>query len=342
MKNIIRSEKFTTKDICMIIPTYNRAEDIDKTLASLLGKKYIPGKIIIGDQSKDDKTKKVVKKYSKKLLIEYFHSDIPSANITANIGIKKARGKFLLILTAGDDVDFIDEYFEEMIKEFNEHTEVIGIGGAEIEVEEYDFKKFKNKISNFLLKLFFLPHKENHKFKITGPYGNTSTPKVEKEIRDAQWLPGFNECVKSKVYQDYLWPEIKGYDVLSDIDSSYRVYRKYGKGSLVITPRCKVHHRYSHAARYVERKRIFVNHEDHFSFYYLHFNNFIGQLKLLWSLIGIVLGNIARVFINPKKASSDTLKFNVQAIYYCYNNKENIKKKDYRIFLNDDLSMKIL
>ncbi len=333
-------KKLTAQDICLIIPTYNRAEDINKTLSSLLNKKNIPGKIIIGDQSKDEKTKKIAKEFSKKLPIEYFYSDIPSANITNNIAIKKARDKYLLILTAGDDVDFFDNYFEEMIKEFNEHKEVIGIGGAEAEAEKYDFNKFKNKIANLFLRLFFLPHKEKQKFRVTGPYGNTSSPKVEREIRDAQWLPGFNECLRSEIYKDYLWPEIKGYDVLSDIDSSYRIYKKYGKGSLIITPKCKVHHRYSHAARYIEKKRIFVNHEDHFSFFYMHFNNFSGRLKMLWSLIGIVLGNYTRVFFSPKKPFSEAFKYNLQAIYYCYKNRKNIKNKNYRAFLNKDLTMK--
>ena len=334
-----KKDKFTTDDICLIIPTYNRAEDIEKTLLSLLNKKYLPGKIIIGDQSKDDKTRKIARKYSRKLPIDYFHSNIPSANITNNIGIRKARDKYALILTAGDDVDFIDEYFKEMAEYFNKKPKVIGIGGAEVEYEEYDFKKFKNKLANFFLRLFFLPHKEKNRFRIVGPYGNTSSPKVEKDI-SAQWIPGFNECLRSEVYKNYLWPEIKGYDVLSDIDSSYRIYKKYGEGSLIITTKCKVHHRYSHAARYVEKKRIFVNHEDHFSFYYIHFNDFTGKLKLLWSLVGIIVGNFFRLFIKPKKAYLDSLKYNLQAIYYCYKNRNDIKKKNYRTFLNDDLSMK--
>ena len=59
------------------------------------------------------------RKYSRKLPIDYFHSNIPSANITNNIGIRKARDKYALILTAGDDVDFIDEYFKEMAEYFN-------------------------------------------------------------------------------------------------------------------------------------------------------------------------------------------------------------------------------
>jgi len=325
----------------MIVPTYNRAKDISKTLASLSGKKHIPGKIIIIDQSKDDKTKKVVKKYSEKLPVEYIHLNILSANIAGNIGIKKARDKYPLILTTGDDVDFLENYFEKLIEEFNEHPEVMGIGGAEISADKYDFKKFVNKISNLLLKIFFLPYKEDHKFRVIGPYGNTSGPQIKKEIRNAQWLPGFNECLRSEIYKDYLWPETKGYDVLSDIDSSYRIYKKYGKGSLVLTPKCKVHHRESSAARYDDKKRIFVNHEDHFSFYYMHFDNLPGKLKLLLSLTGIMLGNFIRTILQPKKENSDNLRYNLQAILYCYKHRRDIKSGIYRTFLNDDLTMKM-
>jgi len=334
-----KMKKLTEKDVCMIIATYNRAEDLNRTLSTLIKNKNIPGKIIIVDQSKDDKTKKVVGEYKKKLPVEYIYCKIPSADISMNMGIKKARNKFELILTTADDVDFLVGYIKSALKEFNKHQEVMAIGGTNT-LEEYNFTKLSSKLNNLLFKIFFLPFKENHKFRIIGPYGNTSSPKVEKEIKDAEWIPGFNMTTRSEVYKDYLWPEIRGYNVIDDIDSSYSIYRKYGKGSLVITPKCKVFHRFSQAARYAEKKRIFVNHEDHFSYYYRHFKNFGGTIKLIISLVGIILGNAIRLLIKPNKNNFLNLKFNIGAIAYCIKHKEDIKNKRYRTFLNKDLSMK--
>lgn len=332
--------KLTEKDICVIIATYNRASDIEKTLFSLVKNKNIPGKIVIVDQSKDNGTKKIVVRYKKKLPIEYMHCRIPSADISMNIGIKKYRKKFPLILTAGDDVDFLKDYMKNITREFNSHPDVMAIGGVNYP-EKYNFDKLKNKMSNLLLRIFFLPFRENQKFRITSAYGHTSSPVVKGEIRDAQWIPGFNTCWRSQIYEKYLWPEIRGYNVIDDIDSSYRVYKKYGKGSLVITTKCKVYHRWSKVGRYAEKKRIFVNHEDHFSFYYMHFENFKGKLKIVWSLVGIIIGNFFRFIAKPSKLLFLNLKYNIEAIAYCYKNRENIKNKKYRIFLDENLNMKI-
>lgn len=336
----MKDKKLTKKDICMLIATYNRPDDIDKTIKFLITSRNVPGKIIIIDQSKDKKTKKIVEKHMKKLSIEYLYCPVPSADISMNKGIVRARDRFPLLLTSGDDVDFFPGYMENIVKEFNGNRKIMAIGGTETDQEDYDFKNIKNIFENILLRIFFLPFKEDHKFRITSPYGHTSSPKTNKEIKDAQWIPGFNTCWRSEVYQDYLWPEIRGYNVIDDIDSSYRVYKKYGEESLLITPKCKVHHRESPVARYNDKKRIFVNHEDHFSYFYMHFNNPLGKIKLVWSLTGIILGNILRWAAKLGKENFDMLKNNVEAINYCIKNKENIKNRRYRLFLNDDLSMK--
>jgi GT2 family glycosyltransferase len=332
------TRKLTKNDICIIIPTYNRAEDMSITLKSIIQNKNIPGRIVVTDQSKDDKTRNVIENYKKILPLEYIHCEIPSTNISVNIALKKYHNKYKLILTMADDVDLLENYLDEMLKEFNKNTKVVAIGGAEIEKpKENEIKKTPN---DYLLSLFFLPHKTSDKFKIVGPYGNTHSPEINKPIRDAQWIPGFNTCVKSYFYKNYLWPKTRGYDVLSDIDSTYRIYKKYGEGSLVITPECKVHHRYSHVARYDDKKRIFVNHEDHFSYYYMHFYNFLGTFQLIWSLIGIVLGNTLRFAFKPNKKNFNALRYNLQSVAYSIKNRKNIRNKKYRIFLNNDLSMK--
>jgi len=329
----------TKKDVCLVIATYNRPDDVERTLKSLIKNENVPGKIIIIDQSKDDRTKNAVEALKIKLPVEYIFCKTLSADISMNIGIRKARNKFKIILTSGDDVDFLKGYMKEMLTEFNNDSKVMAIGGMNA-AEKYDFNKYGNKMANLFLKLAFLPYRADHKFKITGPYGHTDSPIIKRRINDAQWIPGFNMAARSEVYKEYLWPEIPGYNVLDDIDSSYVIYKKYGSGSLVISPKCKTLHRHSMVERYVEKKRIFVNHEDHFAFYYLHFNNFIGTIKLLWSINGIIIGNLMRVIAKPNKNNLLGLVYNVEGILCAYKNRKKINKKKYRSFLNKDLSLK--
>ncbi|MDD5012052.1 MAG: glycosyltransferase [Candidatus Nanoarchaeia archaeon] len=336
----MKDKKLTEKDTCLLIATYNRAEDIEKTFDSLIKNKNIPGKVVIIDQSKNEETKLVVNKYKKRLPIDYIYCNIPSADISMNMGIKKYRDKFPILITSGDDVDFLENYLDEVIKEFNNNPKIMAIGGKDISSgNSYNFDSPGNKIKNLILRIFFLPFKENHKFRITGPYGHTSSPIINENI-EVQWIPGVNTCWRSEIYKNYLWPEIKGYNVIDDIDSSYHVYKEYGKGSLMMIPKCRVYHRYSHAGRYDDKKRIFVNHEDHFSYFYMYFNNPLGKIKLFLSLAGIIIGNFLRFIFRPKKETFNGLVYNVQAIRYCLKNRKDIENKKYRLYLNEDLSMK--
>lgn len=332
-------KSFTEKDICIIIPTYNRSDDVNRTLKTLFESKNSPGKIIVVDQSKDDKTKKVVKKFASKFNIEYVFSKIPSSSIAENIGVERAKKKYSLLLICGDDLDFYPDYLKNLAKEFDD-PKVMGAGGADIKTEEMFVDSFKGKIASFALKCFFLPHNTPNKFKVVGPYGNTISHIVRRKVSDAQWVPGFNNCFRREVYNDYKFMEYKGYNVLEDIDCSYNVYKKFGKGSLVISPDYKVYHRYSTVARYPEKKRIFINHEDHFAFFYKYFNNFSGRVKMVWSILGISLGNVLRAIFKHDKESYLKMVYNFQAIAYSYKNRKNIKAGKLRNYLDENLNLK--
>lgn len=329
----------TPKDVALVIPTYNRADDVDRTLRVLIKNKNIPGHVYIVDQSKDDKTKNVVQKYAKKIPVQYVFSDTPSSSKAENIGVRLAKKKYKLILISGDDMDYLPGYMQNLVKEFNEHPELMGLGGMDVQAGAARHVS-RSKLATFLLNLFFLPSAEDHKFRVTGPYGLTSSPVIKRPIRDAQWIPGFNNCFRREVYENYAFPESKGYNVLEDIDCTYTVYKKYGLGSLLITPACKVWHRESQAARYPAKKRILVNHEDHFAFYYRHFHTPLGTIKMIWSLLGIVLGNVGRALVRREKEAFLHTKYVLQGILLAYRNREKIKRNKFRTFLNEDLSLK--
>ena len=328
-----------SNDVALVIPTYNRAKDVDRTLRVLIKSKNVPGQVFIVDQSEDGKTREVIKKYAKHCPIKYVFSKQPSSSRAENIGVQLAKKKYKLVLISGDDMDYMSGYMKNLVKEFNEHPELMGLGGMDVQAGAA--RHFtRSKIATFILRMFFLPIPEDHKFRVTGPYGSTSSPEIKRPIRDAQWIPGFNNCFRREVYEEYAFPESKGYNVLEDIDCSYNVYKKYGKGSLVITPNCKVWHRESQAARYPPKKRILVNHEDHFAFYYRHFHTPLGTLKMLWSLLGIVLGNSTRALAHREKEAFLHAKYVFQGIWLAYKNRDKIKHNKFRTFLNEDLSLK--
>ena len=67
---------YSLKDVSVIIPTYNRADDLRETLDSF--KEIIPkiGEVIVVDQSTEDKTKKLVQNL-KNAKIRYIYSSYP-------------------------------------------------------------------------------------------------------------------------------------------------------------------------------------------------------------------------------------------------------------------------
>ena len=330
----------TKKDMAIVIATYNRHEEVERTLKIMKKNRNVPKIIFIIDQSKDGKTKGIVKSYSSSLPVHYVLLKTPSSSIAKNIGInksKKAGAKLILIVD--DDVDLNLGYLNTMLYEFNSNPELMGATASDVP-ENYKLHSLKNILANIYFKFFFLPHKEDHKFRMLSPYGNTSSPIVNKTISDAAWLLGFNMCYRAEVFRDYKMPESRGYNVLEDIDSSYYTFKKYGSGSLAVLPSGLVWHRFSPTARYEEKKRIFVNHEDHFYFYYTYFKSSLDTFKFYWSILGILIGNSFRLISKPKKENYLHLKYIIQAIAYCYKHRNEIKNGKLRKFLNDDLSMK--
>ena len=333
------------KDVCILIPTYNRSEDLEKLLKSIILQKEHPAKLIILDQSKNEKTKNMAQIYLKKnKFIEYKHYKIPSKNNALNDALIKIKNKFKIIILIDDDAELIQGFIKEVLKEFNSNPKIMGVGAVDIndhnKFNSQEFKTIKFRVLNLFLGFMLLPHKDNHKFKILGPYGNTASSRIEKDIRDCEWIPGFVMCYRTEVFDNYKIPERIGYDVSEDIDLGYHTYTKYGKGSLVIPEKIKVYHNYSQIERYPDKKRIFVNHEDHFNFYYRYFYNLGGTLKLIWELFWINFLNILRVIIKPKKENFLKTKYLWQALYYCMKYRKRIKNGESRMFLNEDLSMK--
>lgn len=326
------------RDVCIVIATYNRSNDLDQTLKKIYSERNVPGNIIVVDQSKNKDTLDVVKKHKKLLPIKYIHLIQPSSSMAKNKGISEAKKRFQIILVLDDDVDLLKGFLKEMLKVFNENKKIMALGGAD---PNPIISEPISKINNLFFKIFFLPTIKNNKYEITGPYGINACKRITKDVRDAEWLSGFNMAFRREVFKDYKMPESKGYNVLEDIDSSYYIFKKYGQNSLIITPKCRVHHRISGIARYKERKRIFINHEDHFYFYYKYFNYPSGTIKLCWSLLGIIIGNFLNYLIKPTKENFSALKYNVEAIFYSIKNRKNTKNGKLRNFLNDDLSMKI-
>ena len=336
---------YNSTDIGVVIPTYDRAYDVERTINVLLKNNNHPGAIYVVDQSHNDKTKKAIYKIRRKFKnIFFIRSKQPSTAIASNTGIELAKRKFKIVLMLDDDVDCPSGFFNGLLQEFNENEKVYGCAAwARGAGEEKNPNSIKNRATKAILNFFLLPSKTNMKFKVLGPYGNTGSynPIFKRRIEDAEWLSGVNMCYKKEVFEDYKIPESIGYNLLQDMDASYYVFKKYGKGSLVITDKTEVIHRGSQVGRYPDYKRAFVSQEDRFIFYYRFFNDFLGTLKFGWSVFGLVLLKTFNLIFKPNSENFFKIKYFLESFWYCFKNRQNIRSGKYRAFLNKDTSMKL-
>ncbi|MBZ9676470.1 glycosyltransferase [Mesorhizobium sp. ES1-1] len=94
------------KDISVIIPARNAASTIDSTLRSLVADKALISEILLVDDGSDDGTARISIESARKygLPLEAVATRAGSAGAARNVGIVRARGKFIFMLDADDEV----------------------------------------------------------------------------------------------------------------------------------------------------------------------------------------------------------------------------------------------
>lgn len=104
-KNFLREGENDKLDsfpkVSIVIPTCNSAQNIDLTLESLLGQKYLSFEIIVIDAESKDRTLEIVKSYRSALIRIYTATDSSRYEIL-NKGITLSRGFYLNFLFPGD------------------------------------------------------------------------------------------------------------------------------------------------------------------------------------------------------------------------------------------------
>jgi glycosyltransferase involved in cell wall biosynthesis len=87
--------------ISVIIPTYNRAHMLPKTIASLLSQTRLPDEILVIDDGSTDDTPTVMQQFSAPVrYIRYEHNQ--GRSHARNVGIEQAQGDYLAFLDSDD------------------------------------------------------------------------------------------------------------------------------------------------------------------------------------------------------------------------------------------------
>lgn len=120
-------------DIAVIVPTRNRAKDLEKFFCSLINQSLEQEKyeLIIIDNGSTDDTKKVCEKWEGAIKnFRYIYDENPGLHIGRNIGYQKSSSD--LIVFADDDIEATPTWLEAICNGFNKHEDVVLIGGSDI------------------------------------------------------------------------------------------------------------------------------------------------------------------------------------------------------------------
>lgn len=311
---------YSLKDISIIIPTYNRARDLEKTLNSFRWAWNQLKEILIIDQSTTNETKNLIKKL-RSHRIQYFHSSTPSLTAARNKGISHVHPQTAIVLFLDDDVTLSKGYFSRILEVFNHYPNALGVGGYYLPREVR-----MGHIETFLRKLFFIEHKAPESVRVLSSYGAIYPSTLTAPI-EAQWIPGFNMAFKQEVLKDQHFDEnLSRYSLAEDFDFTYRLASKR-PGSLYLTPHARLVHRASPVERYPARKISFMNQIHHF---YLHYKNFNKTLKekltFFWAVVGISLLRTTYFIAHPTKREGLRLRFYFASLIYCLTHATSIRK----------------
>jgi len=102
--------------ITVIIPTLNEEKYIGRLLEQLKKQKYAPLEIIVVDADSDDKTLRVLKKYTG---IKVIKTKERNTSYQRNLGAKKAKGELLVFIDA--DMRLPNNFFMHIINQSMQH-----------------------------------------------------------------------------------------------------------------------------------------------------------------------------------------------------------------------------
>lgn len=104
----------------VIIPVYNRPDEVDELLESLTKQTYRHFEVLIVEDGSTKRCDQVIEKYTSKLRLTYFFKPNSGQGFSRNFGFERAKGDFFVVFDS--DCIIPAHYFETLEKHLNEHN----------------------------------------------------------------------------------------------------------------------------------------------------------------------------------------------------------------------------
>lgn len=309
--------------ISVVIPTYNRAESLLRTLKTLFVQTYPPREILIIDDSTNYETRKLISTLRKKYpLLKYLkkNPDEKGTSRSRNIGIEAAKGDYIAFLD--DDITVHKDYLESSLKFFKLHKDANLIQW--FAYSDHDYKYNYSKIKNLCMRIFFLGYYEKNTSKVLPSMSAVVPHPLTRDIK-TEYSGAGTSVVKSKILKEIRFDEkLTGYALQEDLDFSYSLHKKY-QGLYILKDK-KLHHYYELASRSNLRKIMFTKFVYLAYLFKKHMPQDLYHLSIFWwSMLGRLILRIPNLFIKPSKAKFEEALLTFQAIFSLLRNFSKLK-----------------
>ncbi|AMR33232.1 glycosyltransferase [Mucilaginibacter sp. PAMC 26640] len=94
----------------IIIPLYNRPQEIDELLGSLVLQTYKQFEVLVIEDGSTEKAEDIVEGYADRLDVKYFFKENEGQGFTRNFGFKRAKGEYFIVFDS--DCLIPDDYLQ--------------------------------------------------------------------------------------------------------------------------------------------------------------------------------------------------------------------------------------
>lgn len=185
----------------VVIPVYNRPDEVDELLQSLCGQTYQNFEVVVVEDGSAIPCKQVVKKYTEMLDVHYFEKPNSGPGQTRNYAAERSRGEYLLIL---DSDCILPETYLAVVEAELQREPADAFGGPD---RAHDSFSDVQKAINYAMTSFF----------------TTGGIRGGKKKMDKFYPRSFNMGVRAEVYK-----ALGGFSAMrfgEDIDFSIRIFK---------------------------------------------------------------------------------------------------------------------
>jgi len=293
--------------LSIIIPTYNRPDDLKKCIASILRQTVMPDEIIIVDDG-DLKTRPL-KEACERAGIRYVYKKKEGKRgltRSRNLGVTLAKGDIIFFLD--DDVVLFDNYVEEIVKTYVEYDvpELAGVGGV--------IENTRRNWWHLYDVLFMISGWRDGHILRSGFATDYGEGLPFKGVKRVDFLFGGVSSYKAWIFQEFSFSEsYEEYGQGEDKDFSYRVSRKY---LLLVNPKARLYHYESPQMRFDQERKG----KEYFYERYRFFKNNVLQRKwdwifFWWASFGYILKRVLIMILTFDKNQMKRVKGILKALW---------------------------